>query len=49
MNFKIDENLPAGIVPGEGLAGTPDSTLVERAYSEGRVLLTMDKVCAGAC
>jgi predicted nuclease of predicted toxin-antitoxin system len=33
----------ADTVAGEGLAGTPDSTLVERAHSEGRVLLTMDK------
>jgi len=39
MNFKIDENLPAEIVPGEGFAGTADSTLVERAQSQGRLLI----------
>ena len=33
----------AETVPDEGVAGAPDSILLERVRSEGRVLLTMDK------
>ena len=33
----------AQTVPEEGLAGAPDSTVMERVRNEARVLLTMDK------
>ena len=33
----------AETVAGEGLAGAADGTVLERARTEGRVLLTLDK------
>ena len=38
----------AQTVPEEGLAGSPDPTVMERVQIEGRVLLTMDKGIANA-
>jgi predicted nuclease of predicted toxin-antitoxin system len=38
-----DAGYDADTVYGEGIAGTPDSMVIERARSEGKVLLTLDK------
>ena len=56
MNFKLDENLPADLIPDlhaaghqaqtvheERLTGAPDPAVMERARSERRIFLTMDK------
>jgi len=51
MRFKIDENLPAEVAgdprawgyEAETVAGAADGRVVERARTEGRVLLTLDK------
>jgi predicted nuclease of predicted toxin-antitoxin system len=38
-----DAGYEADSVRGEGIAGAPDSVVIERARSEGRILLTLDK------
>jgi len=38
----------AETVPGQGLTGASDPTVMERVRSEGRILLTMDKGIANA-
>lgn len=42
MKFKLDENIPVEL-HDERIAGATDEVILERARSEGRVLLTMDK------